>query len=259
MSEMEASTQEIEWVCRVIPTEVECFGDRVQGSGAEFGSLQGMTREKLTSILCLAWFSAGPAVVGTLTAAWLVRSGAEALPAMWVLIPAVTALLGLALLPTTLVALLGGYLLGMESLLFTAGTYLPAALLGYGLGRSLRPEGLLAWLYQRRGFADTLERLKAGGWKTVFWVRLSPAVPFGIGNLAMAWAGMPLRAVLIGSLPGMLPRTVLATYAGHQAHSLAEAVQGGQGVGGLVLPLTLLVLATGGLWWQGRREVESGK
>lgn len=259
MSEMAASAQENRRVYRVIPTVIECFRVGRWPIGEEFGSLQGMTREKLTSILCLAWFSAGPAVVGTLTTAWLVRAGAEALPAIWVLVPAVTALLGLALLPTTLVALLGGYLLGMESLLFTVGTYLPAALLGCGLGRMLRPEGLLAWLYQRRGFAQTLERLKAGGWKTVFWVRLSPAVPFGIGNLAMAWAGMPLRAVLIGSLPGMLPRTVLATYAGHQGHSLAEAVQGGQGVGGVVLPLALLVLATGGLWWQGRMKVKSEK
>lgn len=216
-----------------------------------------MMRQKLTSALYLVWFTAGPALVGTLAAGWLVQAGPEALPPAILLFPLVIGLLSLALLPTSLVALLGGYLLGMESLLFTVSTYIPAALLGYSLGRSLRPAALEAWLSGRPGFAQTLDRLKAGGWKTVFWVRLSPVVPFGIGNLAMAWAGISLRAVLIGSLPGMLPRTILVTYAGHQAHSLAEAVQGGKGIGGLAGPLVLLVLATGGLWWQGRVKGES--
>ena len=216
-----------------------------------------MSSQKWTTALCLAWFTAGPLVVGSLISGWLVRDGLVALPSYPILTLACIALLALALLPTTLVALLGGYLAGMGSLLFTVSTYLPAAALGYALGRWLRPAWLLAWLEARPGFADTLARLRTGGWKTVFWVRLSPVVPFGIGNLAMAWAGLPLRAVLVGSLPGMLPRTVLATYAGAQARSISQAVAGGEGIGGLVWPVALLLVATAGLYLQGRTRQPS--
>jgi uncharacterized membrane protein YdjX (TVP38/TMEM64 family) len=206
------------------------------------------------SILGLAWFTVGPVLMGSWLTYYVLAHGADVGTPIVLLALGITGLVGLALLPTTLVALLGGYLAGFESLYFTIGTYLPAALLGYTLATFFKPKGLEQWLHTRKGFTDTLERLKAGGWQTVFWLRLSPAVPFGIGNLAMAWAGMPLRAVLIGSLPGMLPRTVLATYAGHQAHSLAEALKGGAQADTAQLWATagLLGAATLGLYLQSK-------
>ena len=200
-----------------------------------------------------AWFTAGPLVLGTLTTGYLLQQGADALPAWPLLGFATMCLLGLGLLPTTLVALLGGYLAGMPSLAFTVGTYLPAALLGYAVGKAVRPPGLVAWLERRPKYEGVRQRLASGGWQTVFWFRLSPALPFGISNLVLAWAGIPLRGVMLGSLPGMLPRTALATYAGMQAHSLQQALQGGAPIGWQwTATLALLLAAMVGLYQQGR-------
>lgn len=200
-----------------------------------------------------AWFTAGPLLLGSLATAHLVQHGAAALPAWPLLALASVCLLGLGLLPTTLVALLGGYLAGMPSLAFTVGTYLPAAMLGYVIGKAVRPPGLVAWLERRPKFEQVRQRLTRGGWQTVFWFRLSPALPFGISNLVLAWAGISLRALLVGSLPGMLPRTALATYAGMQAHSLQQALQGGAPIGWQwAATLGLLLAAMAGLYLQGR-------
>jgi uncharacterized membrane protein YdjX (TVP38/TMEM64 family) len=216
------------------------------------------------SALVALWFTAGPLLVGSALTLWVAGIGQNGLAGgfqsglpsglagLLLLAIGTVLLLGLALLPTTLVALLGGYLLGMPSLLFTLATYLPAAGLGYAIARSFRPLALEAWLQRRPGYVATLARLKEGGIKTVFWIRLSPAMPFGISNLAMAWAGLPLRAVLLGSLPGMLPRTVVATYLGMQAHTLEEALQGGASWGTLASSAALLLVATLGLYLQSR-------
>jgi uncharacterized membrane protein YdjX (TVP38/TMEM64 family) len=206
----------------------------------------------LLSLGLAAWFLGAPLAFSAAALSYLLQVGAEGLPALPLLALCTIGLLGFALLPTTFVALAAGYIGGMGSLAFTLATYLPAAALGYWVGQWARPMALLAWLEMRPGFTATMQRLAAGGWQTVAWVRLSPVVPFGIGNLAMAWAGIPLRSVLIGSLPGMLPRTLLATYLGYQAHSLQQAFKGGASPAQLWLSALFFAIAALGLYLQGR-------
>jgi uncharacterized membrane protein YdjX (TVP38/TMEM64 family) len=216
-----------------------------------------MKKQDIGSLLLGLWFTAGPLVVGTLISAYIIEQNDlynyPPLALAGVAILAVV-LLGLALIPTTLVALLGGFLFGMPSLLFTVATYLPAVFVGYTLAKHFRPTWLQAWLAKKPRFAGFVQNLRGGGWQTVFWLRIHPAFPFSIGNLSLAWAGIPLRAVMLGSLPGMLPRTILTTYFGQEAHSLYRALMGGhRPYGNLLLIFLFASMATVALRYLGKQ------
>jgi uncharacterized membrane protein YdjX (TVP38/TMEM64 family) len=135
--------------------------------------------------------------------------------------------MGISILPTTFTSLLLGYTLGYTALTLMVPAYLIATVIGYTLGRYFRPPALLQYLASLPGGANLMARLSASTWKTVAWLRLSPVVPFGLGNLAMAWANISIPNVLTGSLLGMLPRTSLAIAAGKGAGSLLAAIRGG--------------------------------
>ena len=209
------------------------------------------------SVLVAVWLTLGPLVVGTWASAWVVLQGEVLVQHPSASALAACALLGLALLPTTAMALLSGYLLGWGGLVLCLVLYLPAASMGYGLGLALKPSETESWLAAYPKAAQVWARLQRGGWRTVFWLRLSPVVPFGIGNVLMAWGGIGYRSMLLGSLPGMLPRTALAVYGGHQARSLADALQSGTAGPELAFTIILFLAAGVGLYLQGKMSARA--
>lgn len=165
------------------------------------------------------------------TADWL-RSRHEAGLAIFVLGFALLA--GLAIMPTYIQAALGGYAFGVwaGAPAGMAGIVL-ASVLGYeiaarvGRGRvdllmERRPQWRAvrdALLGPRRGFGASL-------W-TVILLRL-PATPFAAVNLVLGSVGVPRGAVLLGTLVGMAPRSILAAAlgAGVQQAFSKDAVAG---------------------------------
>ena len=72
------------------------------------------------------------------------------------------------------------------------------------------------WLRERHGpKIERVRRLLAGDtWKWICIIRLMPVGSNLVTNVAAALAGLSRRSVLLGSLPGYLPQSLLFSYAG---------------------------------------------
>jgi len=134
-------------------------------------------------------------------------------------------LMGLALLPTTLIALASGYYFGWIALPFLILGYSLASVIGYLLGKKIN-FGLTEKLFQKNPkFYKAIEARKENEGSLVFFVRISPIVPFAVSNFIFASLNVSLMKVLIFGIPGMLTRTVLAFAAGVVASSYLAAKQ----------------------------------
>lgn len=132
-------------------------------------------------------------------------------------------LMGFALLPTTLTALASGFFMGWIGLPFLIVAYSVASVIGYVVG--LRSNtGLLEVLYSKNPkLKSELESRKEKEGSLVFFVRISPIIPFAISSFIFASMQISLRKVLIYGIPGMLPRTLLAFGTGVLASSFLLA------------------------------------
>ncbi len=132
-------------------------------------------------------------------------------------------LLGFALLPTTLTALATGYFfgwIGFPSLFFG---YLLANVIGYTLGKLLNANFLQLISYQKPEFRKELESKIQRPENLIFFIRISPVVPFAISNFIFASLQIDLKKVLLYGIPGMLPRTLIAFGTGLLAGSFLDA------------------------------------
>ncbi len=135
-----------------------------------------------------------------------------------------TALMGLALMPTTLIAAISGFLFGWNSFAWLVLAYTLASLFGYAWGKILAKDSLGLILDQYPKLQSRLLRNEGKG-NLVFFVRLSPIIPFALSNLIFAMLKIGwLRLVVYGSL-GMLPRTTLVFFSGTLAADLSSAIR----------------------------------
>lgn len=132
-------------------------------------------------------------------------------------------LLGFALLPTTLTALATGYFfgwIGFPSLFFG---YLLANVIGYTSGKMLNADFLPLLSAQKPEFRQQLESKIGRPESLIFFIRISPVVPFAISNFLFASLNIDLKKVLLYGIPGMLPRTLIAFGTGLLTSSFSDA------------------------------------
>ncbi|WPR76212.1 TVP38/TMEM64 family protein [Algoriphagus sp. NG3] len=157
-------------------------------------------------------------------------------------------LMGLALLPTTLIALASGFYYGWVSLPFLILGYSLASVLGYVLGK-VSNMGLTEKLFRKNPkFQAALESRKEKEGSLVFFVRISPVVPFAVSNFLFANLNIKLWKVLVYGIPGMLTRTVIAFAAGVAASSYMEAKQSMNSPLQWGVGIALLVIGIGGIY-----------
>jgi uncharacterized membrane protein YdjX (TVP38/TMEM64 family) len=132
-------------------------------------------------------------------------------------------LMGLALLPTTLIALASGFYFGWVSLPFLILGYSLASVIGYGIGKLINTDLTEQVFKKNPKFKAEVEFRKEKEGSLVFFVRISPVVPFAISNFLFASLKVSLAKVLIFGIPGMLTRTVIAFSAGVVASSYLAA------------------------------------
>jgi uncharacterized membrane protein YdjX (TVP38/TMEM64 family) len=132
-------------------------------------------------------------------------------------------LMGLALLPTTLTALASGFFIGWIGLPFLILAYSAASVIGYFLGLQSN-SGLLEILFTKNPkLKSELDSRKEKEGSLVFFVRISPVIPFAISSFIFASMQISLRKVLIYGIPGMLPRTLISFGTGVLASSFLLA------------------------------------
>jgi uncharacterized membrane protein YdjX (TVP38/TMEM64 family) len=132
-------------------------------------------------------------------------------------------LLGFALLPTTLTALATGFFFGWIGFPGLFLGYLFANVIGYMLGKALNTN-FLGLLYQRKPEIkhEIDSRIKRPQ-SLIFFIRISPIIPFAISNFLFASLKIDLKKVLLFGIPGMLPRTLIAFSTGLMAGSFLDA------------------------------------
>ncbi len=132
-------------------------------------------------------------------------------------------LVGLAFLPTTLTAIASGFFWGWSVFPHLVIAYLLANVLGYTLGKWINADFRTILYARHPSLKEEIEKRIEQPAGLVFFVRISPLIPFAISNFLFASLGIPLSKIIRFGLPGMLPRTILAFASGKAANSFLDA------------------------------------
>lgn len=125
-------------------------------------------------------------------------------------------------IPSILLTLAGGYLfdfwtVSVLSILGSSVGAVSAFLIGRYLARAVVEKQAL----RIREFGRIAALVEKKGWKIVLLARLSPVFPFLISNYAFGSTRMPTSHYFFASLMGTIPSTLVYTYSGRLAGSLA--------------------------------------
>lgn len=155
----------------------------------------------------------------------------------------------LALTPPTFLALVFGYFLGWIALPMLFALNLGAIAMIYFLAGFLHATSVRAYLVQAYPQVGALlRRFQEHELRLIFFAKLSPVLPFAITNLFFAMAGARFRQVLAGGTLGMIPRTVLAVWAGREAQDIRYLLEHpNEGLATKIILIVLIVVSTVGI------------
>lgn len=159
-----------------------------------------------------------------------------------------TLLMGFALLPTTFLAVLSGFVFGWVSFPFLILGYSMATVIGFQVGKKLDSGSLAFLLDQYPKAARLIEEKKDDISQLIFFVRLSPVIPFALSNLLFALLQAGLAKVVWVGLWGMLPRTSMAFITGILGESLMDALEGDSGGKQILVIAVLLLVSIWGIY-----------
>jgi uncharacterized membrane protein YdjX (TVP38/TMEM64 family) len=179
---------------------------------------------------------------------------------IWILITvALVFSSSLALTPPTFLALVYGYFLGWMSLPLLFGLNLGAIALIFLISRFFRTDQLQNYLIEiYPNVKWMLSRFNQDEMQLIFFTKLSPVLPFAVTNLFFAVAGARLRQVLTGGALGMIPRTILAVWAGREAQDIRHLLEHpNEGLGTKVVIILLIIASTVGIgyFFKGKNRV----
>lgn len=135
------------------------------------------------------------------------------------------ALMGFAIMPTTTLAALSGFLLGWKAFLGLVLGYTLATLIGYSWGKSLSQNSGELILGKYPKAKSLLEQKKGRIGELIFFVRLSPVIPFALSNLLFAFLRSGWKKLIFFGTMGMLPRTTLVFVSGTLVSDMQQAIQ----------------------------------
>ena len=158
-------------------------------------------------------------------------------------------LVGLAFLPTTFTALASGFFWGWAVFPHLVIAYLLANVLGYSLGKWLNADFRTILYARQPSLQKEIEKRIEHPAGLVFFVRISPVIPFAISNFLFASLGIPLSKIIRFGLPGMLPRTILAFASGRAANSFLDAQSSLKDPHDWLILGLLLVGSVWGIWY----------
>ncbi len=157
-------------------------------------------------------------------------------------------LMGFALIPTTLFAGLSGFLFGWQAFGWVVLSYTLATFLGYLWGKRLSGDSLALILAHYPKAKEAIEKRKGKIGELIFFVRLSPIIPFALSNLLFALLKSGWKKLIIFGTVGMLPRTSIVFFSGTVASDLYGALSQESISGKGLIFLTLLILSIWGIW-----------
>jgi len=134
-------------------------------------------------------------------------------------------LLGVSLVPTYASAILAGWAFGfVKGSMIAIVTITISSLLAYALARWIARDRVLKIINERPKW-HTIYQALVGGRNSrtllvVTLLRVPPLSPFALANFALAAARLPLGTYTLGTFLGIIPRTIVATFAAAQVEQL---------------------------------------
>ncbi|MFN8613734.1 MAG: VTT domain-containing protein [Vulcanimicrobiota bacterium] len=151
---------------------------------------------------------------------------------------------GLVCVPTTPLCLLAGALFpGWRGVWLACLALSLSCGLGFLLARYLLRRPIRRWSDRHRLFVGVNRALQAEGWKMLFVLRLTPAVPFAPGNFFYGLTDLDFWGYLLISSLAMVPGTAALVLAGSMSRGQSHWTP----------ILTGLGFSLGALVWAGRR------
>lgn len=194
-----------------------------------------------------------PLVTTSIITAWAVghESQLRSWPFEWWVVATLILTLAssVALTPPTFLALVYGYFLGWTALPLLFGLNLGAIAIIYVSANFLHASSIRGYLIQVYPQVNTLlRRFYQNELRLIFFAKLSPVLPFAITNLFFAMAGARFKQVLAGGTLGMIPRTVLAVWAGREARDIRYLLEHpNEGLATKIILILLIIVSTIGI------------
>ena len=162
---------------------------------------------------------------------------------------AATLTMAFAVTPTTFIAILTGYLLGWKGLPGVVISYGLASLIGLKTGQLIHTYFTGSPLFQSEKYNKLISRLADDQLRMLIFSWLSPVLPFAMTNLVLGQLKLNHGKYLVGTIIGMLPRTLFSLFIGTQAKEiwvlLSEPSSSNEGK---IITLVLLLVSTIGLY-----------
>ncbi len=162
--------------------------------------------------------------------------------------------LGIALLPTTLTSLACGFFWGWSGFIPLVIGYILANVLGYTIGKRLNSGFFDRFFTTYPELSEQIQSKIHHPGQLIFFIRISPVIPFAISNFLFASLQVPLKKVLTYGIPGMLPRTMLAFGTGMVANSFLGAKEALGSPSQIILVIILFLSSGIGIYRQIRRK-----
>lgn len=182
-------------------------------------------RQNARSLFAMALLVVLPLLVDSALSVWLYERGSMVLAGMSGLrmlayFTVTAALMGLGLTHTTFVALVSGYFLGWEGFVGTVAAYGLAAAVGYRLATLIDHGALWKFLHRFPKAEAVVKELENETLPLIILVRLSPVLPFALMTFVLAAVRVNFQRFIVGSVLGMLPRTLFFYWLGTQTAGL---------------------------------------
>ncbi|MEI6397513.1 MAG: VTT domain-containing protein [Pseudomonadota bacterium] len=134
-------------------------------------------------------------------------------------------LLGVSFVPTYASAILAGWAFGFgKGSLIAIVTITVSSLLAYAVARWIARDRALEIIYERPKWYAIYQALvgreNSRTLLVVTLMRVPPLSPFALANFALAAARVPLGTYTLGTFLGILPRTIVTTFAAAQVEQL---------------------------------------
>ncbi|RMF76180.1 MAG: DUF547 domain-containing protein, partial [Planctomycetota bacterium] len=148
---------------------------------------------------------------------------------------------GLAFVPGAALTLAAGALFGLwwGTLIVSIASTITAAL-AFLIARYFARDSVQRAAQASPRFAAIDRAIGAGGWRIVALLRLSPAVPYSLGNYLYGLTSIRFWPYVLASWICMLPGTFMYVYIGHLG---AQGLQAAGGAGAVNLGKTALLIA----------------
>lgn len=167
-----------------------------------------------------------PLTGSTLFTRWILLNSSffhEITSVQWIVFYSITAIaMGLMLTPTTFVAVLSGYLLGWQAIPYVVISYATASVIGFFIGKKMDQGKINRLLKHYPKAAKVFNNIHDVAPSFVFACRLSPVLPFAFTNVLLASINTSFKQFITYGTLGMLPRTLLAIWAGKQTSELID-------------------------------------